>query len=77
MDGILESGIMDNIEGEFTIKDKGKLITYNRIGDIPDEFDHLIKFKPKFIEPPHTLTDHMHMMQHGNYLNELMKREKK
>lgn len=76
MAGILASGFME-LEGEFIVKDNGVLTTYTRIGDIPDQFDHLIKFKPKFIEPPHTLTDHMHMMQYQNYLRELMQREKK
>ena len=76
MAGILESGIMA-LEGEFVIKDKGQLKTYTKVADIPDEFDHLIKFNPKHPPSPHTLEDHTNMIRYPEYLITLMQRERK
>ena len=32
---------MGTLEGKFVIKDQGKLLEFDRCGDLPDEFDHL------------------------------------
>ena len=37
---------MDTLEGKFVIKDEGKLLEFDRCGDLPDTFDHLISFEP-------------------------------
>ena len=67
---------MENLEGEFIIKDKGKKLTYTRCGDLPDAFDHLIKFAPVSPEPPHTDEQHSEMSKYTQYLQELVSRER-
>lgn len=42
----------------FTIKDKDQLLTFNNFYDIPEEYDHLIEFKPYMPPPPHTDIEH-------------------
>ena len=37
---------MDDLKGKFVVKDEGKLLEFDRCGDLPDEFDHLIEFNP-------------------------------
>ena len=68
---------MDTLEGKFVIKDEGKLIEYDRCGDLPDEFDHLISFEPTIPEPPHSVNDHIEMSKWSEYLQALVKRERK
>ena len=45
---------MDDLQGKFVIKNEGELIEFDRCGDLPDTFDHLIEFNPTPPEPPHT-----------------------
>ena len=33
---------MDDLKGKFVIRDEDKLIEFDRCGDLPDTFDHLI-----------------------------------
>ena len=33
-----------SLEGDFVVRQGTELIEYHRISDIPDKFDHLIKF---------------------------------
>jgi hypothetical protein len=61
---------------EFTIKDQGKLYTFNKFEDIPMEFDHLIKFVPHVPEPPHTEMQHEEIDHWNDKLKELMRRER-
>jgi len=68
---------LESLEGEFVIRDNDKLIKLSRVRDIPPSFDHLISFKPKVPEPPHTVNDHVEMSRYAEYLQELMKREKR
>ena len=65
------------LEGEFTIRQGTELIEYTRISDIPDKFDHLIKFMPKYPEPPHDINDHALMENMVNFLTMLQAREQK
>ena len=37
-----------SLEGDFVIRQGTELIEYHKISDIPDKFDHLIKFLPKY-----------------------------
>ena len=62
---------------EFVILNDGKLETYIDYDDIPEIFDHVIKFVPEVPEPPHTNEQHEEMEQWPNKLKELMKRELK
>ena len=68
---------MDDLRGMFVIKNEGKLLEFDRCGDLPDEFDHLIKFAPTAPEPPHTVNDHVEMSKYTQYLQELVSRERK
>ena len=45
--------------------------------DIPEEFDHLIKFQPTFPNEPHTEEEHREIATYNIKLQELMKREQK
>jgi hypothetical protein len=44
--------------GEYTVKIGNKLFDYTNVDDIPEEFDHLIKFLPTLPPEPHTQADH-------------------
>ena len=68
---------MDTLEGKFVIKNEGKLIEYDRCGGLPDEFDHLISFEPTIPPAPHSVNDHIEMSKWSDYLQELVKRERK
>ena len=61
---------------EFIIRDKGKLITYTNYEDIPEVFDHLIKFLPEIPPEPHTPEQHEEIGQWNNRLQQVMKRER-
>ena len=68
---------MDDLEGKFVIRDEDEVIEYDRCGDLPDEFDHLIEFAPISPEPPHTEEQHHEMSKYTQYLQELVSRERK
>ncbi len=68
---------LESLEGEFIIRDDGKLYRHTKARDLPDTFDHLIKFAPTPPEPPHTVNDHVEMSKYTEYLQELMTRKKK
>ena len=68
---------MDTLEGKFVIKDEGELIEFDRCGDLPDTFAPLISFEPRVPPEPHSVSDHVEMSKWSEYLQELVKREKK
>jgi len=68
---------MDDLKGKFVIRDEDKLIEYDRCGDLPDEFDHLIKFEPTIPPTPHSVNDHIAMSKWSEYLQELCSRQRK
>ena len=63
--------------GEYTVKIGNKLFDYTNVSDIPEKFDHLIKFVP--IEPPepHTQADHDYINTFPIKFSEIFKREQK
>lgn len=61
---------------EFVIMVNGRLNTYNRYEDIPEEFDHVIKFHPEMIPGPHTHDEHDELHQWNLKLQQLMERER-
>jgi|TARA_B100001094_G_scaffold105078_1_gene101244 hypothetical protein len=63
--------------GEYTVKIGDKLFDYTNVNDIPEKFDHLIKFQPTFPEEPHTEEEHREIATYNVKLQELMKREQK
>ena len=46
------------MEGEFIVKIGKKLFEYTNINDIPEKFDHLIKFVPTVPPEPHSEEEH-------------------
>ena len=62
--------------GEFIIKIGEELITYTDYDDIPNTFDHVIKFDPDWPEPPHTQEDHDLMEVFNDKLQVLMEIER-
>ena len=44
--------------GEYTVKIGDKLFNYKNVDDIPEKFDHLIKFLPTEPPEPHTPEEH-------------------
>ncbi len=68
---------MDDLKGKFVVRDEDKLIEYDRCGDLPDEFDHLIKFEPTIPPTPHSVNDHIAMSKWSEYLQELCSRQRK
>ena len=46
---------------EFVFKINGELVTITNWEDVPDEFDHVIKFEPDPIPDDHTEEDHAEM----------------
>ena len=55
---------------------EGKLITYTDYDDIPNTFDHVIKFNPDYPEGPHTQEEHEYMETFNDKLQALMEIER-
>ena len=68
---------MEELTGTFVVKRDGELIEVDRCGDLPDDFDHLIRFEPTIPEPPHSINDHEEMTKWTEYLQELVAKENK
>ena len=68
---------MYDLKGKFVIRDEDKLLEFDRCGDLPDTFDHLISFEPTIPDPPHPVNDHIEMSKWAEYLQELCSRQKK
>ena len=58
---------------EFTFKIDGKLVTFTEWTDIPDKFDHVIRFLP---DVPHEEVDHDGPKIWNDRLQELMQKER-
>jgi hypothetical protein len=66
---------------EFQFLIDGKLVTYDRYEDIPETFDHVIKFLPDNPEPEgedsnHTEEQHEAMSVWNGRLQKLMEKER-
>lgn len=61
---------------EFVILRKGVLETYNKYEDIPEDFDHIIKFLPDIPDGPHTDEQHEEIDSWNEKLQELLKKER-
>jgi len=61
---------------EFVVLKNGKLEKYNNFEDIPQKFQHLIKFLPEIPDGPHTEEQHKEIETWHDKLKELMIREK-
>ena len=66
---------------EFQFIINGELATFDKYEDIPDEFEHVIKFLPDLPEPEgedgnHTEEQHEEMSKWNNRLQKLMEKER-
>ena len=66
---------------EFQFLINGELVTYDKYEDIPETFNHVIKFLPDSLEPSgedgnHTDEQHEAMSVWNGRLQELMERER-
>ena len=68
---------MEELTGTFVVRRGDELIEVDRCGDLPDDFDHLIKFEPTIPDLPHSINDHEEMSKWTEYLQELVAKENK
>tara|TARA_Y100000296_G_C5167152_1_gene255310 strand:+ start:547 stop:750 length:204 start_codon:yes stop_codon:yes gene_type:complete len=61
---------------EFQFIINGELVTFDKYEDVPDEFEHVIKFLPDIIPEPHTEEQHEEMAQWNTRLQKLMEKER-
>ena len=66
---------------EFQFIINGELVTFDKYEDIPDEFEHVIKFLPDLPEPEgedgnHTEEQHEELAKWNDRLQELMDKER-
>ena len=63
------------MKGEYVIIINGKLETFTNYYDIPNSFQHVIKFQPELILGPHTQEQHEEMKTWDDKLKRLMEIE--
>ena len=62
--------------GKFVILKNKRLHTYTNYDDIPDDFEHIIEFKPDVPKEPHqSEAEHEEIAEWGPRLQELIKKE--
>ena len=61
---------------EFQFIKNGELVTYDKYEDIPEDFEHVIKFIPNVPDEPHTEEEHTEMALWNIRLQELMEKER-
>ena len=66
---------------EFQFVVNGEIVTVNRYEDIPEEFEHVIKFLPDVQDPEgedgnHTDEQHAEMARWNGRLQQLMEKER-
>ena len=61
---------------EFQMIVDGELVLYDKYEDIPEKFDHVIRFIPDIPPEPHTEDDHDKMALWNTRLQELMEKER-
>ena len=61
---------------EFQFIINGELVLYDKYEDIPEDFEHVIKFIPDVPPEPHTEEDHEEMALWNTRLQKLMEKER-
>ena len=66
---------------EFQFIINGELVTFDKYEDIPEEFEHVIKFLPDLLEPEgedgnHTEEQHEEMSKWNTRFQKLMEKER-
>jgi len=54
----------------------GKLISYDKYEDIPEKFEHVIRFIPDVPEEPHTDEEHAELAVWNTRLQKLLEKER-
>ena len=65
------------MQGEYSVKIGNKVFDYTNADDIPEKFDHLIKFVPKEPPEPHTQEDHDYINTFPKKFKEIFAREQR
>lgn len=63
------------MKGIFEFIINGEIKTFNNYNEIPNKFDHIIKFKPDIPDGPHSHEQHEELNKWHEKLKELLKRE--
>ena len=63
--------------GEYIVKIGNKLFDYTNVDDIPEKFDHLIKFLPTLPPEPHSQEDHDYINTFPDKFKQVFEREQK
>ena len=61
---------------EFQFIINGELVLYDKYEDIPEDFEHVIRFIPDVPPEPHTEDEHAEMALWNIRLQELMEKER-
>ena len=61
---------------EFQFIINGELVTFDNYENIPDEFEHVIRFLPDIISEPHTEDEHDEIAVWNDRLQQLMEKER-
>ena len=61
---------------EFQFLINGELVTYDKYKDIPETFEHVIKFLPDIPPEPHTEKEHEEIQEWNNKFQKLMEKER-
>ena len=61
---------------EFQFIINGELVLYDKYEDIPEDFEHVIRFIPDIPPEPHTEDEHEEMAKWNIRLQELMEKER-
>ena len=61
---------------EFQFIINGELVLYDKYEDIPEDFEHVIRFIPDIPPEPHTEDEHAEMALWNTTLQELMEKER-
>ena len=61
---------------EFQFIINGELVLYDKYEDIPEDFEHVIRFIPDVPPEPHTEEDHEEMTLWNTRIQKLMEKER-
>ena len=61
---------------EFEFVVNGELVLYDKYEDIPEDFEHVIRFVPDMPEDPHPEEEHAEMALWNTRLQKLMEKER-
>ena len=59
---------------EILIRDDNKILSYTKLEDVPQSFDHLIKFDVAIPEGPHTPEQHKEIEKSQKWFQDIFKR---